>query len=104
MLRYLADEAIYHIGYVQFKILKSKSSKALTETIDQIERKVEDGKPYALKEACMVWSGEKVATTSKSYLSLSHWRRFDDFKGYMWQFTYKLIIGGKKFDGNILYE
>jgi lysozyme len=28
----------------------------------------------------------------------------DDFKGYMWQFTDSLIIDGRCFDGNILYE
>lgn len=28
----------------------------------------------------------------------------DDFKGYMWQFNDKLIINGKQFDGNILYD
>jgi lysozyme len=28
----------------------------------------------------------------------------DDFKGYMWQFTDSLEIGGKNFDGNILYN
>ena len=28
----------------------------------------------------------------------------DDFKGYMWQFTDKLIIDGKQFNGNILYD
>ncbi len=29
--------------------------------------------------------------------------RQDFFKGFMWQFTDNLIIGGKQFDGNILY-
>ena len=38
---------------------------------------------------CAVWSAQ--------------WGSRDDFKGYMWQFTDKLFIGGKKFDGNILY-
>lgn len=28
----------------------------------------------------------------------------DDFKGYMWQYTDSLQIGGKTFDGDILYE
>ena len=30
--------------------------------------------------------------------------RQDFFKGFMWQFTDNLIIGGKQFDGNILYD
>ena len=28
----------------------------------------------------------------------------DLFQGYMWQYTDNLIIGGKRFDGNILYD
>ena len=40
MLRYLADEPIYPIGYVQFKIPKSKSSKAPTETVDELKLKL----------------------------------------------------------------
>lgn len=28
----------------------------------------------------------------------------DDFKGYIWQFTDKLIIDGENWDGNILYD
>lgn len=28
----------------------------------------------------------------------------DDIKGYMWQFTDSLVIGGRKFDGNIKYD
>ena len=39
MLRYLADEPIYPIGYVQIKIPKSKSSKAPTETVDELQIK-----------------------------------------------------------------
>lgn len=34
----------------------------------------------------------------------AQWNKTDDFKGYMWQFTDKLIINGKSFDGNILYD
>lgn len=34
----------------------------------------------------------------------AQWGSRDDFKGYMWQFTDDLRIGGKKFDGNILYR
>ena len=30
--------------------------------------------------------------------------RQDFFKGYMWQYTDNLVIGGKPFDGNILYD
>ena len=33
----------------------------------------------------------------------AQWGKYDDFKGYMWQYTDKLIISGKQFDGNILY-
>ncbi len=40
--------------------------------------------------ACPVWNAQ--------------WSRHDDLKGFMWQFTEKLNIGGKYFDGNILYE
>ena len=39
-LRYLADEPIYPIGYVQFKIPMSKSSKAPIETVDKIKLKL----------------------------------------------------------------
>ena len=39
---------------------------------------------------CAVWNAQ--------------WGRTDDFKGFMWQFTDKLFIGGKQFDGNILYD
>lgn len=28
----------------------------------------------------------------------------DFFRGYMWQYTDRLIIGGRQFDGNILYD
>ena len=34
----------------------------------------------------------------------AQWNKTDDFKGYMWQYTDKLRIGGKQFDGNILYD
>lgn len=34
----------------------------------------------------------------------AQWNVRDDFGGYMWQYTDKLWIGGKQFDGNILYE
>lgn len=33
----------------------------------------------------------------------AQWSNRDDFKGFMWQFTDEMLIGGKKFDGNILY-
>lgn len=39
---------------------------------------------------CAIWSAQ--------------WSARDDFRGYMWQYTDSLIIGGKKFDGNILYD
>ena len=34
----------------------------------------------------------------------AQWNIRDDFGGYMWQYTSDLWIGGKKFDGNILYD
>ena len=40
--------------------------------------------------SCAVWNAQ--------------WGPFDDFKGFMWQFTDKLKIGGKQFDANILYD
>ena len=40
MLRYLADEPIYPIGYVQFKIPKYKSKKAEVEKVDGIKSKL----------------------------------------------------------------
>lgn len=39
---------------------------------------------------CAVWNAQ--------------WSKCDDIKGYMWQFTDSLEIGGKLFDGNIKYE
>ena len=39
---------------------------------------------------CAVWNAQ--------------WGRCDDIKGYMWQYTDKLEIKGKRFDGNIKYE
>lgn len=39
---------------------------------------------------CSVWSAQ--------------WSERDDFKGYAWQFTDSYLIGGKKFDANIIYE
>ena len=38
---------------------------------------------------CAVWNAQ--------------WGKQDDLKGYMWQYTDNLNIGGKQFDGNILY-
>ena len=40
MLRYLADEPIYPIGYVQFKIPMGKSNKRQAEEIDEIKLKL----------------------------------------------------------------
>ena len=34
----------------------------------------------------------------------AQWSRRDSIKGYMWQYTDRLQIGDKFFDGNILYE
>lgn len=39
---------------------------------------------------CSVWSAQ--------------WGERDDFKGFAWQFTDNFLIGGKKFDANIIYE
>jgi GH25 family lysozyme M1 (1,4-beta-N-acetylmuramidase) len=39
---------------------------------------------------CAVWNAQ--------------WSDRDDIKGYMWQYTDNLVIGGKAFDGNILYH
>ncbi len=38
---------------------------------------------------CAVWNAQ--------------WGKQDDLKGYMWQYTDSLNIGGKQFDGNIIY-
>ena len=38
---------------------------------------------------CSVWCAE--------------WYSKDDFKGYMWQYTDRLNINGKNFDGDVLY-
>ena len=38
---------------------------------------------------CAVWNAQ--------------WGSSDDIKGYMWQYTDSLIIGGQAFDGDILY-
>ena len=40
MLRYLADEPIYPIGYVKFKIPKNKSSKAEVKQGDEVKAKL----------------------------------------------------------------
>ncbi len=34
----------------------------------------------------------------------AQWSGHDDIRAFMWQFTDDLRIGGKKFDGNILYR
>lgn len=39
---------------------------------------------------CAVWNAQ--------------WGYSDDIKGYMWQYTDELIIGGKAFDGDVLYH
>jgi GH25 family lysozyme M1 (1,4-beta-N-acetylmuramidase) len=38
---------------------------------------------------CAVWNAQ--------------WGNADDIQGYMWQYTDSLNVGGKQFDGNILY-
>lgn len=38
---------------------------------------------------CAVWNAQ--------------WGNDDDIQGYMWQYTDNLIIGGKAFDGNVVY-
>ena len=42
------------------------------------------------KLGCAVWNAQ--------------WGRRDFLQGYMWQYTDKLLIGGKYFDGNIIYD
>ena len=39
---------------------------------------------------CSVWNAQ--------------WGKYDDLGGYMWQYTENLYIGGKRFDGNIMYD
>ena len=39
---------------------------------------------------CSVWNAQ--------------WGNTDDIKGYMWQYTDSLTIGGRYFDGNEYYE
>lgn len=39
---------------------------------------------------CAVWNAE--------------WGNEDNIKGYMWQYTDRLYIAGKQFDGNIMYS
>lgn len=34
----------------------------------------------------------------------AQWSNSDSFKGYLWQFTDRLEIGGKYFDGDFLYD
>ena len=34
----------------------------------------------------------------------AQWQSSDDFRGFMWQFSDAVYIGGKKFDGNIIYD
>ena len=40
--------------------------------------------------SCLIWNAQ--------------YYRQDFFKGYMWQYTDRLIIGGQQFDANILYD
>ena len=47
MLRYLADELIYPIGYVSFKIPQGKSNKTATKCIDQFKLKLTRQSLYA---------------------------------------------------------
>lgn len=39
---------------------------------------------------CAIWSAQ--------------WSKHDFLQGYMWQWTDSLFIGGKQFDGNIIYD
>jgi GH25 family lysozyme M1 (1,4-beta-N-acetylmuramidase) len=48
-------------------------------------------------ENCIDWQGLGCAVWN------AQWGREDDIKGYMWQYTDELIIGGKAFDGDLLY-
>lgn len=47
---------------------------------------------------CAIWNAEWVSGYNPDPQT---WR--DDLKGYMWQYTDQKDIGGKLFDGNVLY-
>jgi len=64
---------------------------------------MEDADGYKSKHG-FDFSGENVTAICKAFLEEIKpldWQ--DDLKGYMWQYTDSLNIGGKQFDGNILY-
>lgn len=79
MLRYLANEPIYPIGYVQHKIPMNKSYKTSTETVDEIKikllrqplysRSIEyaDNRIslYSAQKGCCAVTGEKFTSTDK---------------------------------------
>lgn len=53
---------------------------------------------YSWLEDLIDWQSLSVPIWSAQYY------HEDFFKGYAWQYTDSLIIGGKKFDGNIIYD
>lgn len=52
---------------------------------------------YSWLENYIDWRGLGCAVWN------AQWGHDDDIKGFMWQYTDRLIIGGKAFDGNIKY-
>ena len=54
-----------------------------------------DGRPLN----CAVWNAEWINPGEDP----DEFPNGDSIKGYMWQYTDKLIIGGKEFDGDVLY-
>ena len=79
MLRYLADEPIYPIGYVQFKIPMGKSKSKQLEAVDEIKLKLLRqplyGKSieyadnrislYSVQKGCCAVTGEKFTSTEE---------------------------------------
>ena len=79
MLRYLADEPIYPIGYVHFKIPKNKSSKKENKKVDSIKLKLlrqslykrsieyADNRisVYSAQTGCCAVTGEKFTSTEE---------------------------------------
>jgi lysozyme len=59
---------------------------------------------------CGVYASYSWLTDKVDWQSLgcavwnAQWGNTDDIKGYMWQYTDSLVIGGQYFDGNEYYE
>ena len=76
MLRYLADEPIYPIGFVQFKIPQGKSNKTETKCIDQFKLKLTRQSLYSRSieyadNRISIYSAQKgkCAVTGESFTS-----------------------------------